>query len=692
MTTPATPATDSAARAAPPADGTGLLAYDPWLAPYADRLRDRHAHYAWMRSEVERAGGLLGPVSQGHRYFGLNRGERDGRPGVWYREWAPAAYALFLVGDFNGWNRQSHPLARDEWGTWSTFLPDADYAGRLTHGSKVKVFVVSQTGGMDRLPAYIRRVVQDPHTHGFIGQYWSPPEPYRWQHANPHLDRGLRIYEAHVGMATEHEKVGSYDEFTNDVLPRVKRLGYNAIQLMAVMEHPYYGSFGYHVSNFFAVASRNGTPEELKRLIDTAHSMGILLLLDIVHSHAVKNTNEGLGRFDGTDYQYFHAGGRGEHSAWDSLLFDYGKFEVQRFLLSNLRYWLEEFRFDGFRFDGVTSMLYNDHGLGKAFGSYDDYFDGNVDKDAVGYLQLANELVHAIKPDAVTIAEDVSGMVGICRSVPEGGIGFDYRLSMGIPDFWIKLLKEKKDEDWSLGGIYHTLMNRRHGEKHVAYAESHDQALVGDKTIAFWLMDQEMYWNMSKFNQSLVVDRGVALHKLIRLLTFSLGGEAYLTFMGNEFGHPEWVDFPREGNGYSYKYARRQWSLPAQEHLKYAGLERFDAAMLALDDRYNLLNDPFIEQLDVREDMKLMVYRRGPVVVVVNLHPTESYTGLRIPIPDPVDYALVLDTDEGQFEGFGRVAAGTVYPKQDVPMYTRAYSTQVYIPARTAQVLVPAGR
>lgn len=681
--------TSSASASTLPDDGTGLLAFDPWLEPYAQRLRDRYGHYKYVRHEVEKAGGLLGPISQGHHYFGLNRGEHEGKKGVWYREWAPAAYALFLTGDFNGWDRRSHPLSSDSFGVWSIFLPDDAYASKLTHESLVKVHVVSQSGAMDRIPAYIRRVVQDPQTHGFVGQYWNPPEPYRWKHPSPKQKHGLRIYEAHVGMATEEEKVGTYDEFTKNVLPRVKRLGYNAIQLMAVMEHPYYGSFGYHVSNFFAVSSRNGTPEELKNLIDTAHSMGIKVLLDVVHSHSVKNTNEGLSRFDGTEYQYFHAGARGQHVAWDSLLFDYAKFEVQRFLLSNLRYWLEDFRFDGFRFDGVTSMLYLNHGLGTGFSSYDDYFGGNVDWDAVVYLMLANELVHRVKPDAITIAEDVSGMVGMCRSVAEGGLGFDYRLSMGIPDFWIKLLKEKKDEDWSLAALYHTMLNRRHTEKHVAYAESHDQALVGDKTIAFWLMDQEMYWNMGKLHQSLVVDRGIALHKMIRLLTFSLGGEAYLNFMGNEFGHPEWVDFPREGNGYSYKYARRQWSLSSREDLKYTGLERFDQAMLELDDKFDLLSDKFMEQLDVREDYRLLVYRRGPLVFVFNFHPTESYTDLRIPVPDPKSYGLILDTDEKRFEGFGRVAHSIVYPKQDVPMYTRGQSIQIYIPARTAQVLAP---
>jgi 1,4-alpha-glucan branching enzyme len=692
MSTTWTNGTHGSATSSQRNDGTGIVELDPWLEPYSQKLRDRFNHLNSTLAKINATGGLLGPISQGHHYFGLNRGECNGSKGVWYREWAPGARHLSLIGDFNGWNNHDTPMTRDEFGVWSTFLPDQVYANRLVHGSRVKVRVEAANQTMDRIPAYIRRVVQDPATHGFTGQYWSPPEPYRFQNRSPGrhgIRGGLRIYEAHIGMAQEEGKVGSYEEFSRNVLPRVARLGYNAVQLMAIMEHPYYGSFGYHVSSFFAASSRFGTPEQLKQLIDSAHAQGILVLLDIIHSHSVKNTQEGLNMFDGTDYQYFHGGPRGQHAAWDSLVFDYSKFEVQRFLLSNVRYWLEDFQFDGFRFDGITSMMYLDHGLGKSFSSYDEYFGLNVDYDAVAYLQLANKVVHAVNPEAITIAEDVSGMVGLARPVEEGGLGFDYRLAMGVPDYWIKLLKEKKDEDWVLSDLYKTLLNRRHGEKHVGYAESHDQALVGDKTIAFWLMDKEMYWNMGKSSQSLVIDRGIALHKMIRLITFSLSGEGYLTFIGNEFGHPEWVDFPREGNGYSYHYARRQWSVADNPDLRYGGLLAFDAAMQKLDEQYNLLNDPFIEQVLIHEDTRQLAYRRGPLVFVFNFHPTESYTNLRIPVPDPKNYRVVLDTDEGRFGGFGRVAPGVTYPKQDIPMYGRQQSVQIYLPNRSAQVLAP---
>jgi 1,4-alpha-glucan branching enzyme len=671
------------------ADGTELIATDPWLAPYTPALRDRYAHYLWRKSRLDAHGGLLGPVSESHHFFGFHRGEREGAAGVWYREWAPGAHYLSLIGDFNGWDRGANPLQGGEGGVWSLFLPDAEYKERLVHGSRLKVHIASGNTGMDRLPVYIRRVIQDADTPHFVAQYWQPPLPYVWQHGVPSTTGALRIYEAHVGMAQEEGKVGTFGEFTHLILPRIAALGYNAIQLMAVMEHPYYGSFGYHVSNFFAVSSRFGTPEELKALVDAAHGLGLKVIMDVVHSHAVKNVDEGLNHFDGTDYQYFHAGERGQHRLWDSLMFDYGKEEVERFLLSNLRFWREEYRFDGFRFDGVTSMLYLDHGIARVFSTYEDYFSDNVDKDALAYLMLANELLHALASDAISIAEDVSGMPGMARPVAEGGLGFDYRLAMGIPDYWVQLLKEKRDEEWSLGEIYGRLLDRRPGEKHVGYVESHDQALVGDKTLAFQLMDQAMYTRMGRHTHDPIIERGVALLKMIRLLTFSLGGEAYLNFMGNEFGHPEWIDFPRPDNGFSYHYARRQWSLADRDDLLYHDLNLFDRALQQLDIRYNLLQDSLIEQLALHEDTHQLIYRRGPLVFAFNFHPSESYADLRIPVPDASDYQVVLNTDDAAFGGAGRVTANVVYPIQRVPMYGRDQSVQIYLPARSAQVLAP---
>jgi len=549
------------------------------------------------------------------------------------------------------------------------------------HGSKIKVHVQAGNGSHDRIPAYIRKVIQDPQTYDFSGQLWFP-EPFEWTDNTFNPAESVKqpiIYECHVGMAQEYEGVGTYREFADNILPRIKNGGYNAIQMMAIMEHPYYGSFGYHISNFFAPSSRFGTPEDLKYLVNKAHSMGITVIMDIVHSHAVKNFAEGLNEFDGSDSQYFHRGGRGYHEGWDSKLFDYGKWEVKKFLLSNVRYWLEEFHFDGYRFDGVTSMLYFHHGH-TSFDHYDKYFY-EVDWDAVTYLQLANAVIHEYKQGSVSIAEDVSGMPGLCRKPDEGGLGFDFRLGMGLPDYWIKTLKEKADEDWDIHEMWNILINRRAGEKTIAYAESHDQALVGDKTIAFWLMDKEMYFQMQVTDPNLVIDRGIALHKMIRLITISLGGEGYLNFIGNEFGHPEWVDFPREGNNWSHQYARRQWSLADREDLKYKYLANWDKAMLAMVKEYNILSASSARQLNMDTVNKVIIFEKNKLIFVFNFSPGNSIFGYKLWVPEEGSYTIILNSDKKEFGGFERVDDTIDYPTDEYQFLS------IYLTNRTALVL-----
>jgi len=661
-----------------------LIREDPWLEPSENDIRARYERFRARRKEIgQSAGNLLG-FANAHKYFGVNY---DAEKKGWvYREWAPNARKLYLTGDFNDWNKFSHPLTRNEHGEWSIFLEKATYAKTFMHGSRIKVVVETEKSIRDRIPVYIRRVIQDDKTKDFSGQLWFPEE-FDWKGDNfdPGQIGDLVIYECHVGMAQEKEGIGSYSEFAGKVLPRIKQAGYNAIQMMAIQEHPYYGSFGYHVSSFFAPSSRFGTPEELKELIRTAHRMGIVVIMDIVHSHTVKNINEGINEFDGSDGLYFHPGPRGIHPQWDSRLFDYGKDEVQRFLLSNVKYWMEEFHFDGFRFDGVGSMMYFHHG-DAAIDSRDKFFNEGVEWDAITYLQLANTLAHEINKNAITIAEDVTGMPGLCYPVEDGGIGFDYRLGMGIPDFWIKLLKEQKDEDWNIYYMWQVLNDRIPGVKTVAYCESHDQALVGDKTIAFRLMDKEMYWHMQKDDADLVIDRGLALHKMIRLFTISLGGQAYLNFMGNEFGHPEWIDFPREGNDWSYKHARRQWSLVDNPDLKYHYLARFDAAMIRLILSNAVMTSGFAQQLNMDEENKTIVFERSGLIFLFNWHPDHSIMDYRFRINESGEYRILINSDNSDFGGHGRV-------DDEIPYYSnfdkekKTHFLSVYNTNRTALVL-----
>ena len=653
---------------------------DPYLAPFEQAIVGRHEYAVAREKELlGTTNNTLSDFASGYMYFGLFKVKRS-----WViREWAPNATAIYLIGDFNNWQKnEKYRLQPQENGVWELKISEK----YIHHGDLYKLIVEWNGGAGERIPAWCRRVVQDEKTKIFSAQVWQPEQEYKFRIRKFHPTKApLMIYECHIGMAAEEEKVGTYNEFRENILPRIAEAGYNCIQIMAIQEHPYYGSFGYHVSSFFAPSSRFGTPEELKRLIDEAHKLGIAVIMDIVHSHAVKNEMEGLGRFDGTPYQYFHGGDRREHPAWDSLCFNYAKNEVMHFLLSNCKYWIEEYKFDGFRFDGVTSMIYRNHGLGQDFKGYEDYYNLNQDGDALCYLTLANKLIHEVNPEAITIAEEMSGLPELAIPFDEGGVGFDFRMAMGIPDFWIKYIKEVRDEDWKAGHIFYEMTNRRMGEKTISYAESHDQALVGDKTIIFRLIDADMYWHMQRGDETFMVNRGMALHKMIRLMTVATINGGYLNFMGNEFGHPEWIDFPREGNGWSHKYARRQWSLVDRKELHYCDLAHFDEEMVKLIRKEYRFSESPIEKVWDNEGDQLVAFRRRDLLFIFNFNGEKSFTDYGILVKKGV-YNVVLNTDATEFGGFG-------FSDDSIEHHTTASHLknkewlQLYIPARSAIVL-----
>ena len=654
-----------------------ILELNPQLAPFAGDIDLRMYLYRATRDRLLKEGQTLNDFANAHAYFGFHH-----VPGGWYyREWAPGAYQLYLEGDFNGWNQTSHPLTAIGDGNWELYLPGDD---ALWDGCKVKTVVDANMTRTEHIPLYARRVVQDKKTVTFTAEVVDDRKEFDWTDQDFRGEDSLFIYEAHVGMAQEEGKVGTYREFADRILPRIKRGGYNTVQLMAIMEHPYYGSFGYQVSSFFAASSWFGRPEDLKYLINTAHSMGIRVLLDVVHSHAVKNTAEGINMFDGTTWQFFHDGAKGDHPAWGTKCFDYGKTGVLHFLLSNLKFWMTEYHFDGFRFDGVTSMLYHDHGLGTDFNSNDKYFSFNTHTEAITYLQLANELIRQVNPNAVTIAEDMSGMPGMCLPISDGGIGFNYRLGMGLPDMWVRTVKERKDEFWDIFKMWCEMCMRRPGEKTVAYVESHDQALVGDKTLIFRLADAAMYTDMEKRTHNPVIDRAIALHKMIRLFTLAGGGEAYLNFMGNEFGHPEWIDFPREGNGWSFHYCRRQWSLRDNPDLKYEWLGQFDEDMIHLAKNADLFSMNMGDLRLIDSDRQVIVFYRKGLLFAFNFSPCNSYTDVTVSLPAIADYTVALCSDDGKYGGNDLIAHMTYKAQVD----DKGSSTlRLYLPARTAVVL-----
>ena len=653
-----------------------LVEEDKLLKPFAGIIEKRHQQVLAMEREFTYRTTRLSDSCNSYLYYGLHRTNE----GWVFREWAPNATAIYLLGEFNDWRKHpDYALTKVGDGNWEIKLP----LGALVHEMLYRLLVEWNGGSGERLPSHVRRVIQDEYTKIYSAQVWDPLNPYQMRHERPKRTDYPLIYEAHIGMSTEHRRVSTFTEFRLFVLPRIVDLGYNTIQLMAVQEHPYYGSFGYQVANFFAVSSRFGTPDELKALIDTAHSMGIRVIMDIVHSHAVNNEEEGLSRFDGSYDQYFYPGDRGYHPLWGSRCFDYGKHEVLNFLLSNCKYWLEEFRFDGYRFDGITSMLYWDHGINKDFTEYSLYYDGNQDESAITYLALANRVIHQVDPEAITIAEDMSGMPGVASPIEDGGMGFDYRMNMGTPDYWIKLLKEKRDEEWHVGDLFYELTNKREEEHTISYAESHDQALVGDKTIFFRLVDKAIYSSMGVFDKNVIIDRGMSLHKMIRLVTIGTAADGYLNFMGNEWGHPEWIDFPREGNGWSYDHARRLWSLVDDENLRFRFLNMFDKAMI------QMVNDTGVfhwrpEPLVRDNERQVLIFTRGDYLFVFNFNPEKSFPDYVFDAPSG-KYTMVLNTDNKNFDGVGRI-------DEEVEHFTRYVSPgrgqlSLYVPARTGFVL-----
>ena len=655
-----------------------IFEYNPQLQGYYSDIELRMRLYQQTKDRLLSGKKTLDTFANGHHYFGFHHID-----GGWvYREWAPNAHQLYLTGEFNDWRWLDYPMTKLENGVWELYL-DGD--GALWDGCKVKTIVDADGTRTEHIPLYAKRVVQDKTTLMFCCEVVDDKKAFKWTDKRFKGEETLYIYEAHVGMAQEEGKVSTYREFADITLPYVKESGYNAVQLMAIMEHPYYGSFGYQVSNFFAASSWFGKPEDLKYLVNKAHKLGIRVLLDVVHSHAVKNTAEGINMFDGTTWQFFHEGAKGEHPAWGTKCFHYGKDEVIHFLLSNLKFWMEEYHFDGFRFDGVTSMLYHDHGLGTAFDCNDKYFSTNTNVEAITYLQLANELIRQVNPKAITIAEDMSGMPGMCLPIQDGGIGFDYRLAMGLPDMWIRTLKEQSDEAWNIGAMWGDMCLRRPGEKTVAYVESHDQALVGDKTVMFRLADAAMYTDMNKDCHNPIIDRAIALHKMIRLFTLAGGGEGYLNFMGNEFGHPEWIDFPREGNGWSFHYCRRQWSLVNNEFLKYGWLADFDKDMVKVTKVYRIFEQKMPDLLLLKNPEQTIVFYRHGLIFAFNFSPNQSLTNVLVPIFDEQDYEIALCSDDFCYGGNGLVHHIT-YPhkKFDGQNYI-----EIYIPARTAIVLKP---
>ncbi|KAK7287576.1 hypothetical protein RIF29_00857 [Crotalaria pallida] len=560
------------------------------------------------------------------------------------------------------------------------------YIPAIPHGSKYRVYFNTPNGPLERVPAwatYVQPAVDGTQAYAI---HWEPPPEhvYKWKNTSPKVPKSLRIYEAHVGISGSEPKISSFNEFTDKVLPHIMETGYNAIQLIGVVEHKDYFTVGYRVTNFYAVSSRYGTPDDFKRLVDEAHGLGLLVFLEIVHSYAAADENVGLSMFDGSNDCYFHSGKRGQHKFWGTRMFKYGDPDVLHFLLSNLNWWIVEYQVDGFQFHSLSSMIYTHNGFASFTGDLEEYCNQYVDKDALLYLILANEILHALYPNIITIAEDATFYPGLCEPTSQGGLGFDYYVNLSVSEMWSTFLESVPDNEWSMTKIVNTLVSdRAYADKMLMYAENHNQSISGRRSFAEILFG-EIDEHSHHYKESLV--RGSSLHKMIRLITLTIGGRAYLNFMGNEFGHPKRVEFPTSSNNFSYSLANRQWDLLAKEGLN-RDLFSFDKDMMKLDENARVLSRRFPYLHHVNDSSMVISYIRGPLLFIFNFHPTDSYDNYSIGVEEAGEYQVILNTDEIKYGGQGCLKEDQYFQKTvSKRVDGLRNSLEVPLPSRTAQV------
>ncbi|XP_020575032.1 1,4-alpha-glucan-branching enzyme 3, chloroplastic/amyloplastic isoform X2 [Phalaenopsis equestris] len=514
------------------------------------------------------------------------------------------------------------------------------YMPTISHGSRYRVYFNTPNGPLERVPAWATYLLPDPDGEKFCAVHWEPPPEavHKWKNARPKVPKSLRVYECHVGISGAEPKVSSFNEFVSKVLPHIKEAGYNAIQLIGLVEHRDYSSVGYRVTNLFAVSSRYGTPDDFKRLVDEAHGLGLLVFLDIVHSYAAADELVGLSLYDGSNDCYFHSGKRGHHKHWGTRMYKYGDVDVLHFLLSNLKWWVTEYLIDGFNFHSLSSMFYTHNGFATFSGEMEEYCNQYVDKDALIYLILANEMLHDVHPNIITIAED-------------------------IVDVLVK--------------------NSQGSDKMLVYVENHNQSMSGGRSFADILLSKQAHKSSKREDMVL---RGSSLLKMMKLITFTISGPAYLNFMGNEFGHPNRVEFPSPGNNYSFSYANRQWDLPRNEGL-HCDQFNFDKDMTRLDEIEQILSKRLPNIHHVNDSVKVISYIRGPLLFIFNFHSEMSYELYNIGVEEAGEYQIILNTDETIYGGLG-VLRRDQYLLRTISKRNDGYrnSLEVTLPSSSAQV------
>ncbi len=584
--------------------------------------------------------------------------------GCTFRVWAPAAQQVSVIGDFNGWDGDSAPLTPSDAGVWSGYVSGA------APGAIYKYRIVGRDGAAtDRADPVAFAAEEPPRTGSKIwngGHDWADDEWMATRGPRNRYDAPISVYEVHLG-SWRYEPEG-YRGLAHQLADYLDETGFTHVELLPVMEHPFYGSWGYQTTGYFAPTARYGEPEDLMYLIDLLHQRGYGVLLDWVPSH-FPTDGHGLARFDGT-YLYEHADPRlGFHPDWKSAIFNYGRAEVRSFLLSSARLWLDRFHVDGLRVDAVASMLYRDYSRREGEWLPNEH-GGRENLEAMSLLRELNESLYLHHPDVQIIAEESTAWPGVSKPTANGGLGFGFKWDMGwMHDTLEFFAKDPVHRNWHLGELTFRMVYAFH--EHFVLALSHDEVVHGKGS----LLDRQPGDRWQRF----------ANLRLLYGYQFALPGKKLL-FMGSEFASPNEWDHEAE----------LPWEVLAQDD--HRGVKDY---VRALNDLYR--SEPALHRVDhdpsgfgwsVADDGEnsvLAFFRQAPgerpVLAVMNFTPTPRY-GYQLGVPAAGDWTELISGDDVAFGGSG-VGNPETLATTDEPRHGHQHSLTVDLPPLAAIYLAP---
>ena len=599
---------------------------------------------------------------EAYKLLGVHKEKVNGRPGMSFRVWAPNAETVSLVGDFNEWDPMRHPMQKISTGVWEIQLPFC-----LEEYGRYQYCVTTQEGE--------QLYKSDPYAPFFdtrpgTASRWYDLEGYQWHDAawqkhkekEPHYTAPVNIYEVHLGSWRRYAdgNIFSYDKLAAELVPYVKEMGYTHIEIMPVTEYPFDGSWGYQVTGYFAPTSRYGTPKQFMHFVDACHQAGIGLIMDWVPAHFPKDKS-GLARFDGTPCYEYADPRKGEHRDWGTLVFDYGRPEVESFLISSAVFWMEKYHIDGIRADAVASMLYLDYS--RKPGEWVPNKDGGKENlEAVAFLQRLNEAVFARFPTAMMIAEESTAWPMVTKPTYMGGLGFNYKWNMG----WMNDMMHYMSMD---------PLGRKYNQKDITFSFFY---AFSENFVLPISHDEVVHGKCSLMNKM----PGTAEQKFAGVRAFMCYMMAHpgkkLIFMGTELGQfIEW-NYERE-----LDWLLLQYPMHDAQHRFFKALNHFyleHAPLWQVD--FDWSGFCWIANDDC--DQSVIAFRRfdqekNELIIVCNFVPVER-EDYRIGVPYDGVYEEVFSSDAQDFGGSGITNGRQIESDPEQPMHGLGQSISLHLP------------